>query len=60
MNDKEKSAAGEAPAEEGLVTEWDIDEEFGLFQEASFPGALPDNDQKAAINHAKELNGDGE
>ncbi|WP_054938959.1 hypothetical protein [Paenibacillus ihuae] len=52
MNGKEKSAASESPDVDGLVTERDIDEEFGLFQEDSYPGALPDEDQKAAINHA--------
>lgn len=52
MNKKEKSSASESPEDEGLVTERDIDDEFGLFQEDSYPGALPDDDQKAAIKHA--------
>lgn len=35
-----------------LVTERDIDPDFGLFTEDSFPGALEDEDQRDAINHA--------
>lgn len=52
MNKQEKVDAGNVPDEEGMVTERDIDDEFGLFQEGSFPDALPDDDQKAAMNHA--------
>lgn len=51
-NNEEKSSAGKLPDDNGLVTERDIDEESGLFQEGSFPGALPDSDQQAAVNHA--------
>ncbi|MGO4529580.1 hypothetical protein AB4Z30_10910 [Paenibacillus sp. 2TAF8] len=35
-----------------LVTERDIDPDFGLFTEGSFPGALEDKDQQGAIQHA--------
>lgn len=35
-----------------LVTERDIDPDFGLFTEDSFPGALKDEDQRDAIKHA--------
>ncbi|MGF6355398.1 hypothetical protein ABIE27_003312 [Paenibacillus sp. 4624] len=35
-----------------LVTERDIDPDFGLFTEDSFPGALEDEDQRGAIKHA--------
>ncbi|UQZ35030.1 hypothetical protein C2I18_16775 [Paenibacillus sp. PK3_47] len=52
MNKHGKPDTGKVPDEEGMVTERDIDEEFGLFQEGSFPDALPDDDQQAAINHA--------
>lgn len=52
MNNKEKHPGGKLPDDEGLVTERDIDEEFGLFQEDSFPDALPDSDQQAAVKHA--------
>ncbi|MDQ0193644.1 hypothetical protein [Paenibacillus wynnii] len=38
--------------EDSLITERDIDDEFGLFQEDSFPEALRDKDQKEARNHA--------
>lgn len=38
--------------EDSLITERDIDEEFGLFQEGSYPDALLDKDQKEAIQHA--------
>ncbi|MBY9077489.1 hypothetical protein KIH86_10925 [Paenibacillus sp. HN-1] len=38
--------------DEDLITERDIDEEFGLFQEGSFPDALPDDNQIEAIRHA--------
>ncbi|MFD1772724.1 hypothetical protein [Paenibacillus rhizophilus] len=38
--------------EDDLVTERDIDEEFGLFQEGTFPDALPDKDQIEAVRHA--------
>jgi hypothetical protein len=56
MNDP-KSAKTETE-EETLVTERDIDEDFGLFQEDTFPDALPDKDQKDAIKHA--ISGDGD
>jgi hypothetical protein len=52
MDTEKKLSAGEVPDEEGMVTERDIDDDFGLFQEGSFPDALPDKDQQAAINHA--------
>lgn len=35
-----------------LVTERDIDPDFGLFTEDSFPGALEGKDQHDAIQHA--------
>lgn len=35
-----------------LVTERDIDPDFGLFTEDSFPDALEDEDQRDAIKHA--------
>lgn len=38
--------------EESLATERDIDEEFGLFREGSFPDALPEEDQIEAVRHA--------
>jgi len=38
--------------ENSLITERDIDEDSGLFQEGSFPGALEDKKQEAAIHHA--------
>ena len=37
---------------DNLVTERDIDMDFGLFQEDSYPDALPDQDKKAAVEHA--------
>ncbi|PZT57296.1 hypothetical protein [Paenibacillus silvae] len=37
---------------DNLVTERDIDPDFGLFTEDSFPGALEDEDQRQAIEHA--------
>lgn len=37
---------------DSLITERDIDVNFGLFQEDSFPDALADQNQKEAINHA--------
>ncbi|AIQ45241.1 hypothetical protein R70723_04535 [Paenibacillus sp. FSL R7-0273] len=52
MTEQKKLDAGKEPAEDNLVTERDIDEDFGLFQEGSYPGALPEEDQEAAINHA--------
>ncbi|KUP21603.1 hypothetical protein [Paenibacillus sp. DMB5] len=52
MTDKRKSDASAERDDDGLVTERDIDEDFGLFQEGSYPGALRDEEQKAAINHA--------
>lgn len=51
MNNPEKSSTGKK-SDENLVTERDIDDKFGLFEEDSFPGSLPDNEQQAAINHA--------
>ncbi|SEU28058.1 hypothetical protein [Paenibacillus sp. NFR01] len=50
----------EEHVDDGLVTERDIDEEFGLFQEGSYPGALPDQDQQGAIRHALPDEGHGE
>ncbi|KGE19231.1 hypothetical protein [Paenibacillus wynnii] len=47
-----KSSQAEANEPDSLITERDIDEKFGLFQEDSFPDALADQDQKEAINHA--------
>ncbi|NGM84888.1 hypothetical protein G5B47_21020 [Paenibacillus sp. 7124] len=38
--------------DEDLVTERDIDEEFGLFQEGTFPDALPDRNQIEAVRDA--------
>ncbi|SCY40768.1 hypothetical protein SAMN05720606_104285 [Paenibacillus polysaccharolyticus] len=35
-----------------LVTERDIDPDFGLFTEDSFPDALEDKDQRDAVKHA--------
>ncbi|AIQ56434.1 hypothetical protein [Paenibacillus borealis] len=52
MDIHKKAADGEEQDREDLITERDIDEESGLFQEGTYPGALPDKDQKAAINHA--------
>lgn len=37
---------------ENLITERDIDMEFGLFQEGTYPDALPDQDKRAAVEHA--------
>ncbi|WP_434752609.1 hypothetical protein [Paenibacillus amylolyticus] len=37
---------------DNLVTERDIDPDFGLFIEDSFPGALQNEDQRNAIKHA--------
>ncbi|MGQ8870808.1 hypothetical protein [Paenibacillus sp. TSA_86.1] len=37
---------------DNLVTERDIDPDFGLFIEDSFPGALENEDQRDAIKHA--------
>lgn len=53
MDNKKKPSAGKSPAAENLVTERDIDNESGLFQEDSYPGALPEEDQEAAVNEAK-------
>ena len=47
-----KSPQEETNEPESLITERDIDEKFGLFQEDSFPDALADQNQKEAINHA--------
>ncbi|MBW4084408.1 hypothetical protein [Paenibacillus sp. S150] len=52
MDDKKKTSAGKSPADENLVTERDIDDESGLFQEGTYPGALPEEDQEAAVNEA--------
>lgn len=43
----------ENPVSDDLITERDIDEEFGLFKEDSFPAALSDRDQKAAQEHGR-------
>ncbi|WP_379154372.1 hypothetical protein [Paenibacillus sp. sgz5001063] len=53
MDHKEKPSASRPPADEDLVTERDIDNESGLFQEGSYPDALPEEDQEAAVNEAK-------
>ncbi|MFE6075187.1 hypothetical protein ACFVQB_11995 [Paenibacillus sp. NPDC057886] len=37
---------------DNLVTERDIDPNFGLFTEDSFPEALTDEDQLDAVEHA--------
>ncbi|PWW45105.1 MULTISPECIES: hypothetical protein [Paenibacillus] len=37
---------------DNLVTERDIDPNFGLFTEDSFPEALADKDQLDAVKHA--------
>jgi hypothetical protein len=37
---------------DNLVTERDIDPNFGLFTEDSFPEALADQDQLDAVEHA--------
>ncbi|MEC0106528.1 hypothetical protein P4H27_06190 [Paenibacillus taichungensis] len=37
---------------DNLVTERDIDPNFGLFTEDSFPEALADEDQLDAVEHA--------
>ncbi|WP_145320790.1 hypothetical protein [Paenibacillus xylanexedens] len=37
---------------DNLVTERDIDPDFGLFTEDSFPDALEDEDQRDAVEHA--------
>ena len=52
MDTHKKPADGEEQDREDLITERDIDEDSGLFQEDTYPGALPDKDQKAAVNHA--------
>lgn len=52
MTAHKETAADKHPVPEDLITERDIDEESGLFQEGSYPGALPDKDQQAAVNHA--------
>ncbi|MFM9276515.1 hypothetical protein [Paenibacillus jiagnxiensis] len=43
----------ENPVSDDLITERDIDEEFGLFKEDSFPAALVDRDQKDAQEHGR-------
>ncbi|NUU78479.1 hypothetical protein [Paenibacillus xylanilyticus] len=40
------------PTPDNLVTERDIDPDFGLFTEDSFPDALEDEDQRDAVEHA--------
>ena len=40
------------PDPNNLVTERDIDPDFGLFTEDSFPDALEDEDQRDAVEHA--------
>ncbi|WP_150265313.1 hypothetical protein [Paenibacillus tepidiphilus] len=52
MKEEEQFRAAAQPHQEDLVTERDIDEDFGLFQEGSYPGALPDSDQRAAVREA--------
>lgn len=52
MTTHKKPAASQESARDDLITERDIDEESGLFQEGTYPGALPDKDQKAAVHHA--------
>ncbi|PAF31466.1 hypothetical protein [Paenibacillus sp. 7516] len=37
---------------DNLVTERDIDPDFGLFTEDSFPDALEKEDQRDAVEHA--------
>ncbi|MDF9842423.1 MULTISPECIES: hypothetical protein [unclassified Paenibacillus] len=58
MTDKKKSDASAERDDDGLVTERDIDEDFGLFQEGSYPGSLRDEEQEAAINHAVPKEGE--
>ncbi|GGF83605.1 hypothetical protein GCM10010912_30980 [Paenibacillus albidus] len=52
MSSSKNSETPKAEPAEDLVTERDIDEKFGLFQEGTYPGALPDNDQEQAVNEA--------
>ncbi|WNS41294.1 hypothetical protein [Paenibacillus sp. MMS20-IR301] len=52
MDTRRKPAKEQADVPDDLITERDIDEDFGLFQEGSYPGALPDEDQEAALKHA--------
>ncbi|WP_128100613.1 hypothetical protein [Paenibacillus sp. DCT19] len=40
------------PEPDNLVTERDIDPDFGLFTEDSFPDALEDEEQRDAVEHA--------
>ncbi|MDO7907136.1 hypothetical protein Q5741_12020 [Paenibacillus sp. JX-17] len=52
-NPKNSAKYGHGDEEvQDLVTERDTDPEFGLFKEESFPQALKDKDQKAAMEHA--------
>lgn len=41
-----------AQTADNLVTERDIDPDFGLFTEDSFPDALEKEDQRDAVEHA--------
>lgn len=52
MTMHKESADDNQHVPEDLITERDIDEQSGLFQEGSYPGALPDKNQQAAVNHA--------
>ncbi|MFS0857975.1 MULTISPECIES: hypothetical protein [Paenibacillus] len=49
MKDNHKRQVNEP---DNLVTERDIDPNFGLFTEDSFPEALADEDQLDAVEHA--------
>lgn len=42
----------DARTPDNLVTERDIDPDFGLFTEDSFPDALEKEDQRDAVEHA--------
>jgi hypothetical protein len=52
MSHKSTSGYKKGRGDETLVTERDIDDRFGLFQEGTFPDALPDDDQKESVEHA--------
>ncbi|WP_151733180.1 hypothetical protein [Paenibacillus tengchongensis] len=52
MKEEEQFQAAAQSDRDDLVTERDIDEEFGLFQEGSYPAALQDDAQRAAVEHA--------
>lgn len=49
MTDNQRSGKEE---DDDLVTERDIDEQFGLFKEHTFPGALTREEQQASLGHA--------